>query len=74
MSASTVDFDAIAANVKENLARLKTCDHHDFQPIDGAKPLFRRARCTRCGGEVDSLHAVWYARGIEHGKKLGGAK
>lgn len=74
MSAFTVDFDAIASNVKANLVRLETCDRHDFQPIDGAKPTFRRARCTRCGGEAESLHVRWYKLGLEHGKKLGGAR
>ena len=63
----------VAERAKANIKTLDACNNHDFQPIDATK-FGSRHKCTRCGGDVDSLHARWYQRGREHERAKGGTK
>jgi hypothetical protein len=49
---------------KENVRKLEECaTPHDFQPIDG-----NRFQCSLCQGVTSSQAAVWYKKGLEHGR------
>lgn len=70
-----LDADQILREVRENAARLRSCPKHDFVGMpsevlatckDGGQ-LFRRFKCTRCGGTVDSHGHHWYEQGRAHG-------
>ena len=59
--------------VKANHQRLKACvGPHDFS-IDAApnRPIGKRWRCSKCGGEVDHIVKTWYEQGLEHGRTHG---
>lgn len=72
----TFDPRALAAEVKVNLSKLDTCQRHEFEGDPGSvmatlkdgSPWFRRYRCTRCGGSVDSHAYHWYQLGLRHAK------
>ena len=63
----------ILAEVRANLKQLDDCaGPHEFSPVpDGARTIFLKHRCAKCGGTIDAIHASWYARGLEHGRKQG---
>jgi len=73
-----IDHKAILTEVRANLAKLDSCQRHEFVGLrEGAIRCkdgfaFRDYRCANCGGKVDSHAERWYRRGIEHGK--GGAR
>lgn len=54
--------------IKANIARLDDCPIHSFVRIDPTH-AWSRMRCTVCCGEVDSIHAHYYALGLEHGRR-----
>lgn len=57
---------------KANQAKLKACKGHDFpMPKDGLS-LGIRVTCTKCGGTLDGINAIWYREGVAHGKKARG--
>ncbi len=58
------DARALCEEMKANQQRLNGCDGHDFMDIPDTK-----CRCTKCGGELDKAQAVWYTRGLEHGRQ-----
>ena len=65
-----IDTDQIIAEVRANTRRLGACPlPHDFS--DDAtpdKPLFKRWRCSKCGGTVDSHAKYWYNNGLKDSK------
>ena len=61
------EMDKIFAEVKANHATLNGCVRpHSFELVGGGK---HKERCTKCGGTVDTIHAIWYRQGLEDGKK-----
>lgn len=76
----TAKFDtkAIAAEVRANLATLDACSLHEFVGLpEGAMQckdglLYRKFRCSKCGGTCDSHALRWYELGLKHAK--GGAQ
>lgn len=64
------DVNKIWEEVKINHNKLNSCEGpHDFQ--DEPLPegfLIRKKICTKCNGTLDRVHAIWYDRGVEHGK------
>ena len=61
------EVDEIFQMVKANSKQLEGCAvPHDFTPF-GERPIFRKERCSKCGGEVDAIAAMWYKRGLKHG-------
>jgi hypothetical protein len=62
-----VRTNEILEEVRANLARLNGCaGPHDFQPIDEGQRLSRKARCSKCAGEVRTSDWHWYERAMEH--------
>lgn len=58
------------AEAQLNSSRLIACPGpHDFVPHQVVGTFIRSYRCTRCDGVLYSDAYVWYARGLEHGKK-----
>lgn len=55
---------AVAEQVKENQARLRSCPHHEFSPILPRRLLGQRYRCIECGGEVDAHAYHWFQEGL----------
>lgn len=60
--------------VKANHARLSACEGpHDWEvdPSDTYHKLdsLKKRRCKKCGGVMDSIHALIYSQGVEHGRK-----
>ena len=63
-----VDVEKIMAKVQENKRKLNTCSRpHTFAPAN--QQLFSRYVCSKCGGEVSLMEAIWYKRGMEDGGK-----
>lgn len=63
------DIREIWKETQANHRRLQECaGPHDFQPLEeeGRRP--RKYRCTHCGGEVSSINATWYKRGLTAGQ------
>jgi hypothetical protein len=61
---SRKSIEEIAAEVKENHARLKSCTDHQFDaPLD---PRQRKRVCRNCKGEADSASVIWYEEGKRH--------
>lgn len=57
---------ALAASVKANSARLRSCSYHDFVPIKQEGVVGRlseRYRCRHCMGEVDASAFHWHEQG-----------
>lgn len=68
---SRSESDRILQEVRANQARLDACQGpHDFGPIDSSN-LPRTYRCSKCGGTVSTVHAIWYKKGLEHGRRQG---
>ena len=65
-------IDKIMERVVKNLDKLDACEGpHEFVSIESSETAkFSRLKCTKCGGTIDSSNAIWYNRGLEHGKKL----
>lgn len=64
---SKTDTRQILDRVIENNKKLDSCSKHDFKPIGQKKIVGNRYKCTNCEGEVDSINASWYNKGLEHG-------
>lgn len=65
-----IDTKQILADVRKNMAALDACaGPHDFS-IDATpqKPLFKKWRCSKCGGVVEQQCRLWYERGLKHWK------
>ena len=56
----------ILAEVNANLAKLESCQRHEFVQMDGSQ--FAKFQCRHCGGIARGIEVAWYRRGIEHGK------
>jgi hypothetical protein len=41
---------------------------HDFVQVDPKKGIGGNYRCSKCGGEVENLHRVWYEQGLADGQ------
>jgi hypothetical protein len=55
--------------IRANMALLEGCPGpHDFHPF-GDRPIFRKSRCSKCGGELGCIEVQWYERGLAHGGK-----
>lgn len=70
-----IDTQKILEAISSNRAKLMGCvGPHNFQPFSGVNHYGSRnarlVRCTLCGGEVDDFYALWYERGLAHGKKF----
>ena len=79
-----IDFKAIQAEVKANMAKLDGCARHEFDiPIDRrtkkpiapppgpSKLFFCEWECIHCGGQVGGREKGWYERGIKHARAGG---
>jgi len=59
----------ILRDVKANHKLLDECvGPHDFQRVDGTMPM--KFRCSKCGGTVSASLAMWYKKGLQHGRVL----
>ena len=67
------DLQLRLERVKANLRTLDACPgpHEFIDDPNDERSFSRGQRCARCGGEVEFLAALWYRRGLEHGKKAG---
>ena len=66
---SKEDIREIWAETQANHRRLQECERpHDFQPVESDRRP-RKYRCSLCGGEVSSINASWYARGLEDARR-----
>lgn len=73
------EAEALWAAVKANRKAIDECPGpHDFVGIeselqtvtqDGGK-LYRKYKCTQCGGEVTTHDWYWYQHGLKHGKAI----
>ena len=62
------DIDAIWETVKANHKKLEECERpHDFVP-HGIGP-FRKEMCSKCGGVVNAINAMYYRQGLADAKK-----
>lgn len=79
--------DEVLVEVKANQKRLNECvgphdfsiciDRHSKKPIENPTPaqLFgAKWECSKCHGRVDSIHKIWYQKGLHHNSVLGGDK
>ena len=63
-----LEKDVVKLREDLNMKKLDECSGpHDFQPDTSKKPV-REEICSKCGGKVDKINALWYKRGLEHGK------
>lgn len=61
--------DAIK-KAQANSKLLRDCDRpHSFVPED-SDSIVSDYRCTKCGGVVNKIHALWYDRGLEDGRRI----
>ena len=60
------DLIELWASVKANAAKLEGCSRHDFVSIEPERRIGGKYRCTRCGGEADSIAVRWYREGLQH--------
>jgi hypothetical protein len=62
---------AIWEKVKANHAKLDSCEGpHQFEESSRpGSPDGHKYRCTRCGGELDSINTDWYNQGLKHGSR-----
>jgi hypothetical protein len=74
-------LDVIFQEVKANSKKLDGCiGPHDFticldrrtkEPIVGVPTPAQRFgawwRCSKCEGQVENLHKIWYLKGMDHG-------
>lgn len=64
------EVDEIWQKVKENKARLDSCElPHDFHTIKENGGLPRKAFCKKCLGVVDVVNARFYKQGLEDAKR-----
>ena len=62
------EINSIWEDVKVNTKKLEECSGpHDFQPDTFKKPV-RDQICSKCGGKIQASNALWYKKGLEHGK------
>ena len=64
--------NALFEEVKENHVRLDSCSGpHEFEEVNmgGSGGFARDMRCKRCGGVLNRVHAIWYERGVKHGRE-----
>lgn len=75
---SKEEVHQIWLDVKANSRRLKECARpHEFvMDIDPETKVFRKSKCSKCGGALDAIEAGWYEQGLrdailtpEHEKK-----
>lgn len=62
-----IDSQAIIAEVRANKAKLDGCSKHFFVRIN--RELLSKYVCFHCKGQVNSIDAYWYNKGMEHAKK-----
>jgi hypothetical protein len=58
----TIDFRAIAAEVKENLRKRRACPQHLFPPAEAK--MQTRVVCTRCTAWLGTCDALAYCEGF----------
>lgn len=58
---------SIWEQVKANVARLRSCERHDFSR-EYKRGGSVRYQCLRCRGTVDRLQKYWYEIGVLHGE------
>lgn len=71
------DANRIWAEVKENHRKLDSCPGpHDLYPDEphgpGSGGRLPDMRCRKCGGKLRRMEAIYYLKGVEHGRKLQG--
>lgn len=62
-----IDTDEIIREIRANTARLEGCvKPHDFS-VDASptKPMFKKWKCSKCGGVTDAINKIWYERGLK---------
>jgi len=62
------EAEALLAAVQGNHAAIEKCAGHEFVALNDA-PIFRKYRCSKCGGVVDSIAKSWYETGLKHGRQ-----
>lgn len=62
-----INTKEIFEKVKANQAKLAICNKHNFQRM--YEKVFSKYQCTKCGGTVDGINAIWYIRGLVDGAK-----
>lgn len=66
------EAEALLDQVKANKARLDACvGSHSFRQMPmhtGVLFKLLGERCSKCGGEVGTSEALWYKRGLAHGR------
>lgn len=66
---SKAERERIWAEVKANSKRLDDCETpHEFVEYE-QEPNFRKKRCTKCLGTLSAIDALWYERGLQHGRE-----
>lgn len=67
MPITAEEAKAIFEKIKENRAKLDSCDGHDFSiDVEAPSPTFRKKQCSKCGGTANALDVLWYERGVQH--------
>lgn len=64
-----INFEKIAREVRENLARLQGCPEHEFEHVKGRPQLDGRYRCVHCQGEISTQCFHWFMIGLKQGSK-----
>jgi hypothetical protein len=65
-----IDVDKILLEVRANLRLLDSCVLPHAFDIDmtPGKKIGGRSKCSKCGGEVESLAKRWYEQGLRDAK------
>jgi hypothetical protein len=64
----SIDAKQILEEVKENRAKLDSCDLHDFSIVNLKHGILKEYQCSKCNGKVDLIAKSWYEKGLKHGR------
>lgn len=68
MSASEL-VNELWCSVQENLRKLDACEGpHDLFDQSPKKKFAKVWQCTKCGGNISGTNAIWYKKGLAHGR------
>ena len=57
--------------VRANMASWDACDGpHELVDLTPEKTIGKRWRCSKCGGECDSVAKSYYEQGLRHGRGM----
>ncbi|QGF21774.1 putative sigma-factor [Bacillus phage vB_BcM_Sam46] len=64
-----ISMQNIWEQVKENDAKLRKCQQHDFSiDLEPGSTWNKKWKCTKCGGHVQNQAKYWYEMGVTHEK------